>query len=438
MTLPALSIKCECQECQRHRRDLAWQHAYYIKYNGADVEVPAWVYGTGLDPSGAEDPLCSGGCETHRECSDHGLTCGHCGECDSLCQCAKCSNCGDLADSCECCSECGSSYCGTCGNCDESECNCSCESEDSYGSSGGSSSGFGSVTVAPWSARGYRPSGCTDYRSWSEVWGVDRNTDLCRSAADFYLLEALAGGVVNHGAPQDAYLSMLRSEARGQLADLVAKLDKTFTGYVDAIIGGELRHHRASGSLRHHGRKDAWLEWHAIREEQGTEALADAVDLFLDFNSNGYGGEAWATIARVLLARLTGTISPATFVDRVFSLQHNGGSLFDKGSWGVENGQGWSYYELNTWILPAHGRNPEPAWTLLLAVASDEVRELFRATWDAGNSARRKLGTGGYRAAPSGRLPMTTRRDHYYGTTTVEVDGHAMVKLLQGLDAYAA
>ena len=437
--LPALQIKCECQECQRHRRDIAAQHRYYQIHS----EPPMWLYASGLDSTSADEPMCSGGCETHSSCADAGMVCGHCDECDSLCSCEKCGNCGSLAGECDCCGSCGSSYgCGYCHDCDVPSCECECSDEDNDSSSDGSGNGFGTVTVAPWVRRGYvsEPYRYNSYGTpqWHDVWGVDRSIDLCQSAADYYLLEALAGGIVSHGAPNDAYLAMLRSEARGQMAGLVARLDKTFTGYVDAIIGGELRHHRASGSLRRHGRKDAWLEWHAIRESVGVVALADAADLFLDFNNGGYGGAPWANIANVLHARLTGKISPQLFVDRVFNLQHNGGSLFDKGSWGVENGAGWSYYELMNWVLPAHGRNPEPAWTILLGGASPEVKELFEAMWRAGNAARRAMGTRGYRPCPSLRLPITRTYNSYYGSWYVELDTRRMGEMLRGLDVEVA
>lgn len=435
--LPAFTVQCECQQCVSHRKTVAGFHAAYTqgKYEWDSVtaqwhaiaaDAPAWVYNYGLDSLNAAAPLCSGCCETHGECADSGLTCEHCGQCDALCECQKCMHCDALAGECECCEDCGSLYCsGPCGDCGYCECSCGNESDECN-----SSGSFGTTRDAPWVTRdGYKRQSSSRWVKWYDVWEVDRSTDLCQSAADFYLLEALAGGVVNNGAPADAYLGMLRSEAQSSLSALVARLDKCFTGYVDAIIGGELRHHRASGSLSG-DRKDAWVEWHSIRQHSGVEALRDAERLFLEFHQgSGYGGEAWANITRVLIARVTGQISPATFVDRVWNLQHNGGSLFDKGSWGVVNGPKWGYYELNRWILPAHGVLDTP-WTVLLAAASPEVRDLFCEYWRAANKAKAAIGLPRM-AAPSLRLPMVRKENYYYpGEYVTSLDEKALYKMV--------
>src|SRR2546430_2656386 len=83
------------------------------------------------------------------------------------------------------------------------------------------------------------------------------------AAADKYLLAGISGGVANI-APDDAYLRLLRSEASAMLTDLTSRLDKTFRGYLDAIIGGELRHHRCANSstLAGESRTRAWKRWY--------------------------------------------------------------------------------------------------------------------------------------------------------------------------------
>jgi hypothetical protein len=45
----------------------------------------------------------------------------------------------------------------------------------------------------------------------------------------------------------------------------------------------------------------------------------------------GYGGKAWGSIADCLLALVTGEYSPEMFCDLAFALQHNNGSMFNKG-----------------------------------------------------------------------------------------------------------
>lgn len=46
--------------------------------------------------------------------------------------------------------------------------------------------------------------------------------------------------------------------------------------------------------------------------------------------SGGYGGSAWATIAKTLLDLIEGKISPIVFVDTAFTLAHNNGPIFNK------------------------------------------------------------------------------------------------------------
>ncbi|MEA2701682.1 MAG: pyruvate, orthophosphate dikinase [Candidatus Parcubacteria bacterium] len=46
--------------------------------------------------------------------------------------------------------------------------------------------------------------------------------------------------------------------------------------------------------------------------------------------SSSFGGAKWAAIADALYDFLSGVTNPAVFIDRVFDLRHNGGSLFDK------------------------------------------------------------------------------------------------------------
>ncbi len=401
--LPAFtSAQCECQECQSRR---LWSIQMLGFYDG----LWRWAYISPFDATNAEQSLCSGGCETHGECD----TCCECDKCESLCECEKCGSCDTLvSEGCECCVNCGSSYCGYCDGCDSSECECGCEERS--GGYGDSEQWFGSIKVAPWVERGLVVESvhCESSREARDRWSIDESIDLCRAAADKYLLAGIVGKAVNRTeSDDDAYSDLLRAEAQSILSDLTTRLDRSFRGYLDMIIGGELRHHRATrtSTLKNSSRKGAWNEWHAIRAAGGTQILRDAVKLFEDFDSCSYGGAAWAQIARTLLDRETGRLSPALFVEKCFMLQHNGGSLFDKMAWQVSNPLGWAYSELNQWVLPAHGAEKNP-WTVLLAIASPAVRDLFIEVWRHHNRARVAYGR---RAVPMpvSRVPMG--KDYY-------------------------
>lgn len=399
MMLPPLSEAkvAETQTCKHCRQAQRW------------YGQPCWGFQKG-------DSLCSGGCDTHSECD----SCDYCDLPECACQCAKCAECGRLETDCRCCSSCGSNYCGTCDECEEAQCECTCE--DEYcGGGNDQHHRFGSIQTAPWVSRGV-DAPLAPYGSAQEAWGIATDSvDLAQSAADFYLLEAMIGGVVSPArqmAQSDTYSQLLTAEAKALFGTLVGRLDKTFRGYVDMIIGGELRHHRAAGSASLRGdRSDAWRQWRSIRTAGGPTILADAEALFLDFNSTAYGGEAWATIAKVLLARETNQIRPAMFIDRVFNLQHNGGSLFDKASWAYSNRLGWGMSELQTVVLPAHGARTTP-WNLLLAVASDEVRDLFHETWRQGNRILVAVGERAVRI-PANSVPMY---DDYWGRRSIDYE----------------
>lgn len=398
--LPALKVTCHCNQCQGY----ALSVLNYVKQYGS------YSYGD-LSPVWASQPFCAGSCGTHAACG----ACDYCGDQACDCECDKCESCDRLSDYCECCPGCGSGEaCSYCDRCDEYDCQCGCNSYSS------SEARFGTIKTAPWIDRGVEVDKIRtrDRDEVRSLWGVDNTIDICQSAADFYLLKAMsAAGAVYSDAEinMDSFLRYFRHEAETLLSALTLRLDATFRGYVDMIIGGELRHHRAASTstLKNTDRSSAWGEWYAIRSAAGVSALSDAETLFVDFHSTSYGGEAWARIARTLRERLQGKRSAAQFVDNVFSLEHNGGCLFDKSSWAVHNSMNWNYGYLGQYVLPAHGAmNP---WPILLLVASDEVRNLFYETWRQANRVRLALGR---RPLPVPSRPQY--RKGYYGERYID------------------
>lgn len=232
------------------------------------------------------------------------------------------------------------------------------------------------------------------YKKSAKMWGVDVQTDPVQAMADFYLLDGIAGMVFNSGTHvrQDPGCRQVAAEAQDAQDELVAFWDRQFCGYVDMVIGGELRHHRAFNQIAKFGRATAWAQWKVIRDRVGPDALDDAAGLFREMPSSsrsGIGGEKWAIPADLLYARLTDRIDPKTWVDRVFTLQHNGGSLLNKLEWKVENMAQWNISRISKFLGPAHAAEEIPYGVLLVA-ASPHVQSLFAAWWRASNRCRRE------------------------------------------------
>lgn len=291
---------------------------------------------------------------------------------------SECGNCGEdgWPDTLE------DHYCETeyCNDCDSSECECSEERS------------MGSSVAPPWAARLTIPKALKDAArqpgmSWQRTWGFEpRHHDPVRAAGEFYALEgimvlAMGEGRDEHGVGPTS-IAVLKAEAKAMQDAIVVEFAPVFKAYCNLAIGGELRHHNCmGGAILPSSRSRAWAGWAAIREAVGVEALADAAVLFREFRGGSYGGENWAMACDTLYAYETGKMSNKTFLDRMFTLQHNGGALLNKVSWDNSNPMGHDVYALQNRILPAHGESPNPDYSILLSVASNEVRELFSTMW---------------------------------------------------------
>jgi hypothetical protein len=196
--------------------------------------------------------------------------------------------------------------------------------------------------------------------------GVRAERDLAQAAADFYVLELLTA---RNGA----------SAAR-MLADFETCLAREFACYLDMAIGGELRY-----AMQHLGKEAlpaelacffreidpgergmAWMAWTVVRRVLGLRALELAGHVFGTSGwAENFGGDAWATVARLLRDHLRGRVVARIFVDQCFSLEHNTGSVFNK------------LYETETLmgILEAQYRDD---YGTLLRRASDAVRRCWR------------------------------------------------------------
>lgn len=185
------------------------------------------------------------------------------------------------------------------------------------------------------------------------------------SMADFYLLEYM--GIAEHYTP-----------AATRLAKFETRLAAEWSAYLDRAIGGEFRHAYKSHvaleirgfikNYRGRGRSTAWEAWAVLRKQYGLKALEFALDAFNDRNAwtgEGYGGEAWANCAKVLLAYLKHEIPARIFIDRCCSLEHNGGCVFNK-----------AY--LTDWVEEVLEAHSEGKFNVLLRHCSPEVYKLWR------------------------------------------------------------
>lgn len=88
--------------------------------------------------------------------------------------------------------------------------------------------------------------------------------------------------------------------------------------------------------------------------------------------STSIGGRKWATAASICASYLEGEMTPRTFVDRCWSLQHNGGSLFNK-LWDTNH------------LMATLVKQAEGDYSVLAGYSSTPVRQLWiESTWQPG------------------------------------------------------
>lgn len=92
---------------------------------------------------------------------------------------------------------------------------------------------------------------------------------------------------------------------------------------------------RLSSSLRG-GRSRAWVRWYYLRQKAGVAALDWGILVHAGSKSSGFGGNLWANSFALIRKLERGEISPMFFVDQAFSLEHNGGNIFNK-MWNISS-----------------------------------------------------------------------------------------------------
>jgi len=263
----------------------------------------------------------------------------HCQKCNTKPLCKECCNgpcflCNDCHDSscpsCTPCSICGGVqlhlYCSTCNSptCDECSCSICVQCDDCHrlcencGSCSNECSCFNEPDVA------------------ASLWELDLCLNLPRVAAQFYWLE---------------YLAYQAPHFKPRFQKFAEFLAGIFSRYIDMAIGGELRYGRSTCKNSNEvmpriderispapSRGTAWAAWYELRQELGDSILEEAEDALLNgqWHNSAIGGPAWGKCVSLLRMYLNEDIPPAVFVDQAFSLEHNGGYIFNK-LWDVTN-----------------------------------------------------------------------------------------------------
>lgn len=226
--------------------------------------------------------------------------------------------------------------------------------------------GFGQNTYTPvgiYKAANNEDDAPHKYDQAANVWNIPRHMDVSSKAALFYLL----------------YTRSIRGDKRAtdELEFFIAKLGRHIKNYLDLAAGGELRHMLndnytwnasmkfpedvkaeafdndwvyidKTGMLALRGfkvskagmgltsRSQAWIKWKAVREQAGIAALDWCILQHCLSTRGGFGGALWANCANLVRKLELGQVSTIFFVDQAFSLQHNGGAIFNK-MWSINN-----------------------------------------------------------------------------------------------------
>lgn len=296
---------------------------------------------------------------------------------------------------CESCEQDTDTYqCGNCSYCPEC---CGCEKDDDE-------DGRGTTTSPPWEARGIKVD-LSEAEKWKEgdqdvdrvwkTWGINPQAFSPTEAfCDFYLLEAISSQLGLAPLYRNENTKFLADEARTQLTALITEADAQLTGYMRMAMWGEARHHQALRNNQYltADRWTAWLRGAQLEKEIGPECYTDLATLFLELGGS-VGGRMWATAANLLAERMSGKISGLTWVDRILTLIHNGGSLFNKAPWSQPH-KGSLYWtvELIPQILGPAQADACTFWPMLILGANPQVRNLWWRWELERNRARRDLG----------------------------------------------
>lgn len=185
----------------------------------------------------------------------------------------------------------------------------------------------------------------------------------------------------------------LKLQGRQMFDAVVVGTDEQFVPYVELACGGEIRHHQAvGGNVISSDRRTCWVQWREVLKVYGTDAYTTMARLFREFDGDGFGGEPWAVAAELIRDRLQGKLGKTNqlnkqiFIDRVFTLQHNGGCFLNKLDWANKRIQRKGLYNRDTRYMPStilkyQSSNP-PNILEMFNYASTPVQELVKLYLD--------------------------------------------------------
>lgn len=301
-------------------------------------------------------------CRTWHE-NDSSHLCSNCETCSDCCECSWCNGCEEpishngMCNKCDACQSCCKGYsCNDCGTKIDMDYDCYCCECDCCESCCNCHDGI----ACEWESECVLPTH-SEWSATNAIAIIDASSvDPVMSMADFYLSEFLS--VL---APSAA------KEALAFQSGIIRTCDDAFRSYVLCAIGGEIRHHSSVKNILPDGRHSAFDYFYAMGQNNDrVKLMRDCSEMFGDGSwDGGYGGRPWQIAADILMARESGKLDAKIFVDRIFSCQHNNGSLLNKVSWGGDHDTS----EMET-IGDAHHSTDVQT---LLEYASDEMVEMM-------------------------------------------------------------
>lgn len=207
--------------------------------------------------------------------------------------------------------------------------------------------------------------------------------------------------VLAPNVPTDKSLAAIKQEASDLLYAGLEVLAPTFREYMHYANCSELSYHNKFSTAFDSdvGLNGAALGWMVLVDHVGGgEAARIAAELFRDKKPSGakawgnsYGGPKWAVGADVLsyfedgkMVKGNKPFGPKLFVDRLFSLQHNTGSILNKVVWNYHGNASNEGYGCNN-LIPLLDAHHNSNWMLLRRCASDEVRAMLDDYWTITN-----------------------------------------------------